>query len=274
MRFPACALPFLLLASCYPTRPAPPVPERVKPVATPPALLVVAPPATPAAPTRVIVREISGIKFEGVAFDARNHRMIVVDQANGPGSKFPDAAAAAGSRHGIAAVNAGFFTPEGNPLGLVVAAGKISGSWNSASSLGSGVWYENAAGNSAIIRREKLGRPSASIMRELMQAGPLLVENGRPIGGLEATKTSARTFILWDGGTRWWVGRSSPCTLAALGNAVGNGQIANWNARTALNLDGGRSADLWVSPQVPDGPLTRRSPWNRAVRNFLVLIPR
>ena len=169
-------------------------------------------------------------------------------------------------------MNAGFFTPEGTPLGLVVSSGKISGSWNTASSLGSGAWYERRSGSTAITRREKLGRAGATTMRELIQAGPLLVENNRSVGGLEATKSSVRTVIIWDGGTRWWMGCSSPCTLAALGQALASSSPAGWPVRDALNLDGGRSSDLWISDAIAGGPVLRRPPWNRPVRNFLVLV--
>ena len=185
--------------------------------------------------------------FEGVAFDSRSHRLVVVDQAGGPGSQFPDAAAAGRSRGGIAAVNAGFFTPEGNPLGLVVASGKRAGAWNTASSLGSGVWHEDSAGNPAISRRENLGRQGAGNQRELLQAGPMLVENGRAVSGLDPTKSSVRTIILWDGGTRWWIGRASACTLAELAATLARSPPAGWPTRHALNLDGGRSSDLWIS---------------------------
>jgi hypothetical protein len=41
-----------------------------------------------------------------------------------------------------------------------------------------------------------------------------------------------------------------------------------------LNLDGGRSSDLWISSAVQGGPLRERPLWNKPVRNFLVLIPR
>lgn len=198
----------------------------------------------------------------------------MVDQPGGPGSRFVDSSAAAKSLGGIAAVNAGFFTPEGAPLGLVVASGKTSGGWNSASSLGSGVWHESASGSSAITRREKLGRAGASGMRELMQAGPLLIENHQPIGGLNATKPSIRMLILWDGGTRWWIGHATTCTIAGLGNALATSSPAGWPIRSALNLDGGRSSDLWISDSVAGGPLLRRTLWNRPVRNFLVLTAR
>lgn len=270
MRSLAAVSLLVLISSCAPVeKPAParPVMEEK------PAIVAETPSQSSQPPNsaKATRSEISGVVFQGIAFDSRTHRLVVEDQAGGPGSRFADAATAGGSRGGIAAVNAGFFTPEGTPLGLVIAAGKHAGSWNSASSLGAGVWHEDSSGRSAISRREKLGRSGAAGMRELLQAGPMLVENGRPVSGLEATKSSARTLILWDGSTRWWIGRSSPCTLAALAAALGSGSPASWPVRHALNLDGGRSSDLWISEKIEGGPVSVRPPWNRPVRNFLIV---
>lgn len=281
MRFLICPAALLSLTACFPATPIPVKPDvsaveiEKPPIAVAPSPAPVAPPpSSPATSPRVTTREISGITFEGVSFDTRSHRLRVVDQPAGPASRFADSAAAAKSLGGLAAVNAGFFTPEGQPLGLVISSAKISGSWNNASSLGSGVWSESSSGGGTITRREKLGRAGANGMSELLQAGPLLIENHQPIGGLNATKPSIRMLILWDGGTRWWIGRSSTCTLAGLGNALANGSPAGWPIRSALNLDGGRSSDLWISSSVSGGPLHRRTPWNRPVRNFLVLTQR
>jgi len=283
MRFLCQLAPVIFLIGCIPAEPLHRV-SKPNPLATSSQVAVAKneaapppapPPAqTPAIPARATSVEISGIRFEGVSFDSRNHRLVVADQAAGPGSQFSDSQSAARAFQGLAAINAGFFTPEGAPLGLVVARGKVAGAWNTASSLGSGAWYQSQAGTTAITRREKLGRTAASAMRELIQAGPLLVENGQAVTGLETTKTSARSMILWDGGTRWWIGCSSPCTLAELGRALAYGQTAAWPVRHALNLDGGRSTDLWISDSIAGGPLLRRPPWNRPVRNFLVLVPR
>ena len=268
MRFLLGLLVVLPLTGCFPA----------KPVQHAPAARAVALPtiqaSTPASSPRVIVREISGIEFVGVAFDSRSHHLVVVDQPNGPGSRYPDSESAARSHGGSAAVNAGFFTPEGAPLGLVVSSGEISGAWNSASSLGSGAWFRDPAGVMAIARRENLGRTRASAMRELIQAGPLLVENSRTVSGLESSKSSARSVILWDGGTRWWLGCGSPSTLAALGQALANSSPAGWPVHVALNLDGGRSSDLWIADSITGGPILKRPLWNRPVRNFLVLVAR
>jgi uncharacterized protein YigE (DUF2233 family) len=268
MRFLAIFCWLLLLCHCAPApRQAPRA--IVAPAEKPPPSPSI--PQTPADSPRATSAVISGITLEGVAFDSRSHRLVVVDQARGPGSRFPDAESAARPQNGLAAANAGFFTPEGNPLGLVASGGKRSGAWNAASSLGSGIWHEDSSGNSAITRRETLGKSTAATMRELIQAGPMLVENGRPVSGLDATKHSVRSFLLWDGGTRWWLGRASACSLAELASALARSQAANWPVRHALNLDGGRSSDLWISAKVPGGPVSRRAPWNRPVRNFLIL---
>lgn len=269
MRYLAAVPWLVLISSCAPVReavspPPEPVVIGVKPT----------PPSRPPESAMATHREISGIIFEGVSFDSRSHRLIVEDQAGGPGSRFPDAAGASLSRNGIAAVNAGFFTPEGDPLGLVIAAGKPAGAWNSSSSLGSGVWHEDSSGQSAISRRENLGRSGAKAMLELLQAGPMLVENGGPVTGLDTVKSSVRTLMLWDGGSRWWLGRASTCTLAEMASALASGSPADWPVRHALNLDGGRSSDLWISGRIEGGPVSVRRPWNRPVRNFLVLVPR
>jgi hypothetical protein len=260
--------PWLMLCSCAPVvveRPPQAVPAAVEPKP------VIRVPSRPAEAPELTRRTIGGIGFEGVAFDSRTHRLAVVDQENGPGSQYATAAEAGNKTGGLMALNAGFFTPEGLPLGLVVAAGRTAGSWNAASSLGSGVWFEDASGNPAIRRRDDLGKSAALQTRELIQAGPMLVGNGRAVSGLESRKTSARSVILWDGGTRWWIGRGAPCTLAALAQALAGSGPAGWQVRHALNLDGGRSVDLWVSSGVSAGPAAHRPPWNRAVRNFLVL---
>jgi hypothetical protein len=261
----------LLAVSCAP------IAERAHPVAerpVPPALAVPVSPSHPVEePPRVVTGVFSGITFQGVAFDARSHKLVVVDQPGGPGSRFADAAGAAAAVNGLAAVNGGFFTPEGEPLGLVIASGKRAGAWNSSTSLGSGVWHADGSGGSAIDRREALGKASAAAMRELLQAGPMLVWNGRAVAGLDAEKSSARTMVLWDGGSRWWIGRCPPATLARTAAALASAPVPGWPVKHALNLDGGRSSDLWISDHVSGGPVSIRPPWNKAVRNFLVLVP-
>jgi len=170
--------------------------------------------------------------------------------------------------NGIAAVNGGFFTPEGAPLGVVIANGKRSGSNNRASSLGAGFYADG--GSPALLRRESWGGNALNAL----QSGPFLIEHGKPVGGLSNASSTARTFIGWDGGTRWFIARSGASSLASLAQALQGAEIGGVKARSVLNLDGGRSSDLWVSPTISGGPVSERPFWNKPVRNFLVLIPR
>lgn len=214
-------------------------------------------------------KTISGIQFEGVIFDSRTYKLSVVDQPDGPGSRYATSQDVASATSSLVAINAGFFTPEGAPLGLVISSGNTSGAWNSASSLGTGVYHESSSGFPEISRRTS--RSAVSSSRELLQAGPLLVENNRRIGGLSSEKSAVRSILLTDGSTRWWIGKTSSCTLSALGDALSSASPASWKVKTALNLDGGRSTDLYVSSGIPGGPINRRGFLNRPVRNFFIL---
>lgn len=274
-RLHQAALAFTALASfsCQPAaqlkvrsgNPLPPVSIPPPPAAAPQDI----PPASPLRSPVLLRKTISGISFEGVAFDSRSHRLAVIDQPRGPGSEFATSEAVARQTGALLALNAGFFTPEGKPLGLVISGGSRRGAWNSASSLGSGIFAESPSGGMSIFRRSS---PSAaSGARELLQAGPLLVENGKRVGGLDASKPAVRSILLTDGGHRWWIGKSSLCTLAALGDALAYSSPAPWRVSHALNLDGGRSTDLFVSGKIPGGPINRRGFLNRPVRNFLLL---
>ena len=236
----------------------------------PPVIPAAATPATTDAPARaprVVQTTLAGIPITAVAFDSRGHRLVVADQAGGPASRWPDAKSAAASRQGLAALNGGFFTPEGAPLGLVVAGGKSSGALNRASSLGAGLLVDD--GSPTLVRRES-GRRGP----ELLQSGPFLIEHGRPIAGLSPQSSTARSFIGWDGGHGWFIARSGPCSLQSLAKALAGARIGGVAARSVLNLDGGRSSDLWIGPSIAGGPLEQRPFWNKPVRNFLILLPR
>ncbi len=266
----------IVLSSCQPMREPPVSQAAAAPSGIP--IPAISAPATPVSVTQpqisastpqLLRKTIAGITFEGVAYDSRTHRLQVVDQSDGPGSLYQSAQDLTLKSTALLAINAGFFTPEGDPLGLVISQGKTSGSWNSASSLGSGIYHETASGDVGIIRRGS--RSAVSSSQELLQAGPLLIESGSPVSGLDSQKSAMRSIVMTDGRSRWWIGITSPCSLDALAQALSENSPAPWQIRMALNLDGGRSTDLFVSENVSGGSLNRRGMLNRPVRNFLVL---
>jgi len=201
-----------------------------------------------------------------VTFDRRDFDLEVADQ-DGLAAQWSTAAeAGAGS---LAAINGGFFTPEGKPLGLVISKGDRAGSINRASSLGAGVFI---GGNERLISRKAYlaSKPKAL---NLLQTGPRLVWNSRRIPGLQQGNDRPRSFLLWDGAEHFGIGYANSATLSSLASALSKQPLPGFKIHHALNLDGGRSSDLWVSPSVNGGGLTRRSWLNKEVRNYLVLKP-
>lgn len=211
-----------------------------------------------------------GITISAVYFDDRKFRLTVADQADGCGSQWLDAKSAALSCDGYAAINGGFFTPEGKPLGLLVASGIKRGSLNN-SSLGAGIFI-SSKNKSAIVRREHYASSSVTNNAEnLLQAGPMLVEHGKATIGLSDHNERPRSFIAWNGKHHWAIGHIDSSTLAAAAKALSKTSLNGFKASTVLNLDGGRSSDLWAGPRVPSGPKTHRSFLNKPVRNYLVI---
>lgn len=260
----------IALASCQSAPPpAPPTPLPVVPTApkiserpTPPP-----PEAQEKKPLAAKTFSREGVSFTLLEFDDRDHRLLVRDQKNGPGSRWQSSREAAAESGGIAALNAGFFTPEGAPLGLVQDSGQRRGGLNR-SSLGSGFYLADGNGHPArLLTREgfqRLSGPSG----DFLQAGPRLVWDGKAVGGLSSENPRTRSFLLWDGRHHWALGHADGVSLAGLARL-----LAAQGFEFALNLDGGRSSDLWVSGSVPGGGLTRRGLLNKPVRNFLVLLP-
>lgn len=220
-------------------------------------------------PTKLLQITHQKIQFNIVTFDTRNQQLIIVDQPKGPGSTWTDAAAAAKANNGIAAINAGFFTPEGSPLGIVISNGNKYGSYNT-SSLGTGIFYNTPTGLS-IKRRAIWNQLSKSPPAYLLQSGPMLLEKNKTVVGLSNQSSRVRSFIATDGKNHWCIGHADSCTLAQLSEALSTLQIPGFKVATALNLDGGRSSDLWVSSSVTGVSMTIRPFWNKPVRNFLVL---
>lgn len=211
-----------------------------------------------------------GVSLTILTFDTRNYALAVADKAGGPETEWQSAEAAAKAHDALAAINASFFTPEGKALGLVIENGSRIGTWNSASSLTSGVLSVEIAPR---LLRRKHWR-SFSPTRHLVQAGPFLVENANEVAGLSNKDARPRSFIAWNGGHHWAFGYAKSATLAQLSTALAASPLTGFSITTALNFDGGRSCDLWVSPSIKGGPVSTRRIWNNPVRNYVLLVKR
>lgn len=231
-----------------PPRPLPPPQERRRP--------------------EVIKTSARGVELTLLVFDDRDFSLSIADKEKGPETEWQSARDAARAVDAVAAINGGFFTPEGGPLGLVVENGQRFGNWNTVSSLTSGLLMVEG-GQPRLLRRRGESAPEAA--RHLLQSGPLLLENARSVQGLSAASERPRSFLAWDGRHHWAIGAADATTLANLSGALASQPVPGVVFTTALNLDGGRSSDLWVSSSLQSGPVSTRRFWNKSVRNYVLL---
>ena len=209
--------------------------------------------------------ERRGTELTFVSFDRRNYRLVVADQPSGPGSRYDDAKDA-GDGH-LASINGGFFTPAGSPLGLVVTDGNRRGGVNRASFLGTGFFLGPKA--KLLSRTDYLASPPSH--QEVLQSGPRLVWSGETPTGLSNKDERPRSFLLWDGKEHFALGYADSASLKGLSSLLQSQPISGFKIAYALNLDGGRSCDFWISSSVNGGGLTRSSFLKKDVRNYLVL---
>lgn len=239
----------------FPTPPARMTPA-VAPKVTPPA-----PAPTPKHPLKVRTAALNGTEFTAVTFDRRDYFLKVLDQQDGPGSQFHSAQAA--GQGSLAAINGGFFSPEGKPVGLVITGGEGRGFFNSDSFLGTGILDGKAV---TLATRQNYQKSS-----ELLQTGPRLVWGGESLTGLSTTNDRPRSFVIWDGKDHFGLVHADSATLKGLSNNLKSQPIPGFDIKYAVNLDGGTSCDLWVSSAVPGGGFSKNSIFRKKARNYLAL---
>ena len=269
-----------LLGSCSVTTPRarPPIPPlptvpRADPLALPARAVSMITPQDPppspilsalpsqSHPLKVNSASLNGTTFTAVTFDRRNYFLKVIDQKEGPGTEFTGAEFA--GQGSLAAINGGFFNPDGSPLGLVITDGQSRGAFNSHSFLGTGI----IDGENTILSHRKSYQKSS----ELVQSGPRLVWDQERLIGLSKSKERPRSFVIWDGNNHFGIGYADRATLQGLANNLKAQPFEGFRIKYAINLDGGTSCDLWVSTQIPGGGFTKSSLFRKKARNYLAL---
>jgi uncharacterized protein YigE (DUF2233 family) len=212
------------------------------------------------------VRTMDGareVELRLLIFDAKKFTLRVIDD---PRDELGLASAMA--RGGcVAGVNGAYFHPDRTPLGLVVSDGRLAHKFERAKLL-SGVLVVTARGVS--LQRAAEFRGTRGVTQAL-QAGPFLVDGGRAVGGLNATRSARRTVVLSDGkgGTALLV--TSSATLAEMAQILATpGAVPGMKVTRALNLDGGSSTGVWVRR---DGGAFVERPF-KSVRNYVGIVPR
>jgi Predicted periplasmic protein len=203
------------------------------------------------------------VRVLGVFFTTKQGRLAVVDNPTPERGKLGDAAKSAGA---IAAVNGGYFHPNWKPVGLEIADGEKINGFERAKLL-SGVFVVSN-GKPRLLRSAEY-KPSKADT-DALQAGPFLVDDGRPTAGLNTERLARRTVVATDGKNRWAILYLTHVSLADAGAILASREVfPDFPIERALNLDGGSSSGLWVA--------TGGSPYYLrevgTVRNYLVVKP-
>ena len=201
--------------------------------------------------------------LELAIFSTKSCRLKIVDRASEPRRDLDDAMA---DGNFLAAVNGGYFDPEYRPIGLLIVDGKTIAPLQTARLL-SGV-LSSAGKKIQILRVSEFSlgqKPDTAV-----ECGPMIVDLGKSVRGLESTKSARRTFAAI-AGDKAALGFCSDVTLADLSNILAMISIPEFKIQRALNLDGGSSSAFWFKR-------TRGNAFSiselKPVRDFVTIVPR
>jgi phosphodiester glycosidase len=201
--------------------------------------------------------------LELAIFSTKSCRLRVVDQPSEPRSDLEDVMARGNF---LAAVNGGYFDPDYRPIGLLIVDGKMVAPLQKARLL-SGVL--SSTGKKVQISRVSEFSPNQK-PDTAVECGPMIVDLGKAVHGLESTKSARRTFAAV-GGDKAALGFCSDVTLADLSNILAIIAIPDFKIQRALNLDGGSSSAFWFK-RTNGGPFSIAE--LKPVRDFVAVVPR
>jgi phosphodiester glycosidase len=112
--------------------------------------------------------------------------------------------------------------------------------------------------------------PRRRKLENALQCGPLLVDGGTPVRGLDHARSARRTFAVVLHGDKAAIGAANALTLADLADALPI-VLKNFRVWRALNLDGGSSTAFWFRRDGQD-PLS--IPEEKSVRDFVAVVAR
>ena len=202
-----------------------------------------------------------------VSFNAAHHTFAVYDQGDLGRNSLGEVLR---EHHALAGTNGGFFQPDFQPVGLLLAGGKLVEKPARNSRLLSGALV--VTGHHIALRRSLEPLPGKNA-RQAVQAGPFLLEFGKTIPGLNDARSARRTAVFTDGKLRWGLLSTSALTLAELGQILADPALLPGGMKIdkVLNFDGGSSTAVWVQ-QPGQAPFSLHE--LGIVRDFVGIVPR
>jgi uncharacterized protein YigE (DUF2233 family) len=214
----------------------------------------------------IVEDSVSGdrVSMELAVFSTKSLKLRVIDQPTEPRVELDELMR---REKCLAGINGGYFDPEYKPIGLLIADGKTIAPLQRARLL-TGVL--TAAAGKVQIRRVGEFSPKQKI-DAAVECGPMIVDLGKPVHGLEATRGARRTFAAVTTGDRAVLGFCSDVTLAELAEILTTALAADFKFQRALNLDGGSSSAFWFTRR--NGSVFSISE-QKTVRDFIAVVPK
>ena len=188
----------------------------------------------------VVERSDSGdrVSLELAIFPTKSCRLRVIDQSVEPRVELEEVMDRGDF---LAAVNGGYFDPDYRPIGLLIADGALVAPLQKARLLTAVLsgWPKKVQ-ISRVAEFSLAQKPDAAV-----ECGPMIIDLGKSVRGLEATKLARRTFAAVNSGDRAALGFASDVTLADLSLILATAMPGNFKIQRALNLDGGSSSAFW-----------------------------
>ncbi len=168
---------------------------------------------------------------------------------------------------GLAGINGGYFEPNLDPVGLLISNERVLHRMQKAKLL-SGIFYVRN-GRPSLARTREF--PGLKGIQQAIQCGPFLVDEGRPVTGLDNRRVAARTFVFCCDTKLWGFGICRSVTLEDMGDILAQTTILpGHHIIRALNFDGGSSTTFYV--RRADQPIF--SEGRPVVSNYLIVKPR
>jgi hypothetical protein len=202
--------------------------------------------------------------LELAVFSTKACRLRVIDQPNEPRVDLEEIV---GRGSFLAAVNAGYFDPDYKPIGLLIVDGTMIAPLQKARLL-SGVLSASAkkVQISRVAEFSMSQKPDAAV-----ECGPMIVDLGKSVRGLESTRGARRTFAAVGAGDKAALGFCSDVTLADLSNILAAISVPDFKIQRALNLDGGSSSAFWFKRANGSAfSIDEQKP----VRDFVAIVPK
>jgi len=204
------------------------------------------------------------VSLELAVFPTRSFKLRVIDQPSEPRVELSEA-----MRRGdcLAGVNGAYFDPDYNPIGLLIADGRTIAPFRRARLL-TGV-LAASGGKVQILRVGEFSREQK--LNAALECGPMIVDLGNRVHGLEGTHLARRTFAAVTTGDRIALGFCSNVTLGDLSKILATQLAADLKIQRALNLDGGSSSAFWFKRRNGSA---FSIPEEKDVRDFVAVVPR